>query len=89
MTTKQRYIGVFLFLVAVPAAFLWKINIFGAIALAALCLLYLMFIVQKVRRRCMSCGQIILVNPYSYVVIRIRGVPCPRCGVTIKNTHRV
>lgn len=89
MTAKENYLGLFLFLVISPTLLLLAPGVLTYGFITVLVVFYGAFFIRKPRRRCVPCGEIVPLTPYTYIRSLQNSLPCPRCGSTIKNSHRV
>jgi hypothetical protein len=86
MTTFDKFLGAFLFLVALPAAIQAGINWYAISLLIAACLVFLGFVVQAKKERCNRCGHYYVLTAYEAYVKKAGSKRCENCEIV---HHRV
>lgn len=89
MSIKEHYLSVFLLIVVLPAMILFAPNALTYILVLGLVSIFFVFRIAKPRRRCLPCGEIVTLNPLSYLKLLKKRLNCPRCGTALQNNHRV
>ncbi len=80
MKTFDKILGVFLFLVALPAAIQADVHWFAISLLVVACLVFAGFIVQSKRERCKRCGHYYSLNMYEAYIDKTKTKRCSSCA---------
>lgn len=88
MTTVDKFLGLAIFLLMAPIAFITAPGTAAVAALAVLGSAYLVHIMKKPQRRCRPCGEVFKISFLDNLKARTGHLKCPRCGAQVKNKHR-
>jgi len=89
MAIKESYFGILLFLVIAPALLFIVPGTATYIAVSLFAALYFGLYWHKPRRRCVPCGEVVILGPNTFILALRGKLECPKCGSQIKNKHRV
>jgi len=81
MTTFDKILGAFLFLIALPAAIQANVHWFAIALLIAACLVFVGFIVEAKKNRCGRCGHYYPLNAYEAYLEKTKTKRCGDCAL--------